>query len=435
MICLGPTVDNTFNEDTERSLKGNDELLSALANLVSYAVTIINSEGKISLWNRAAEAMFGYSSEEMQGKVLSQHVIAQEFSDAFDTEMVKLLSAGEGASVGDSLEFDGLRKDGSSIPVELLLSTASHEGGQNVICRMREHINSDDIEYEQQMVELQLRQSQKLESIGRLASGIAHEINTPTQFIGDNCHFARDAFDDLKSLIDSYGILVEKASVVDELEQSCLKVSELSEEVDLDFIMEEIPSALTQALEGVSRVTNIVRAMKDFAHPGLIEISEVDVNKAIETTLGVSKNEWKYYADIDQELEPELPPIQCVAEELNQVLLNLIVNAAQAIAEAQERDSSRNDKGRIGITTAHQGNEMQLTVTDNGIGMSPDVVEKAFDPFFTTKPLGKGSGQGLAIIYAIVERHGGSIKIDSTEGIGTTFHLTFPIATEPDTEK
>ncbi len=198
--------------------------------------------------------------------------------------------------------------------------------------------------------------------------------------------------------------------------------------------MDEIPSALNQALEGVSRITRIVRAMKDFAHPGSIEISQVDVNKAINTTLNISKNEWKYYAEIDKELDPELPPVECVAEELNQVLLNLIVNSAQAIAEAQEKDKNKKDKGRIGISTAHKGDIMSLTITDNGIGMPPEVIEKVFDPFFTTKSVGKGTGQGLSIIYAIIERHGGSIDLESTEGVGTTFNLTFPINTKPDAE-
>jgi signal transduction histidine kinase len=281
-------------------------------------------------------------------------------------------------------------------------------------------------EVERQMMELQLRQSQKLESVGQLAAGIAHEINTPTQYVGDNTRFVKDSFAAILNVLKSHEELFAAAKGNAITPELLARNEELLAASDLDYLCEQIPSALKETLEGVERVGNIVRAMKEFSHPGGKEKTAADLNRAIESTVTVARNEWKYVADLKLELGPELPFVPCFVGEFNQCILNLIVNAAHAIGDVIKKNPGT--KGLITVQTRHAGDQVEVRVTDTGTGIPEAARAKIFEPFFTTKDVGKGTGQGLAMIYgSIVKLHGGTVTFETEMGQGTTFILCLPL--------
>ncbi|MEF2230750.1 MAG: ATP-binding protein [Pseudodesulfovibrio sp.] len=270
---------------------------------------------------------------------------------------------------------------------------------------------------ERKTLERKLNIAQKLESLGQLASGIAHEINTPIQYVGDSVRFVKDALEDLFRLVELYAATLAG-------EDGSEAIEELRDDMDWDFVHEEMPKACDRALEGVGRVASIVLAMKNFSHPGGEEAKLVDINRAIENTVTVTRNEWKYAADLEARLDPDMPLVHCFPGGLNQVLLNIIINAAHAIAG----NESTGEKGLIAVTTSFDGDWAEIRVADSGCGIPKENMTKIFDPFFTTKEVGKGTGQGLAIVHDIVvEKHGGTIDVESEVGVGTTFIVRLPI--------
>lgn len=277
---------------------------------------------------------------------------------------------------------------------------------------------------ERKNLERKLNVAQKLESIGLLASGIAHEINTPIQYVGDSVRFVKDAFRDLEELISLYVRSLENPAD----QRARGEIEAFREEMDVEFVMEETPKACDRALEGVERVATIVLAMKNFSHPGEEKPKAVDINKAIENTVTVARNEWKYVADLTTELDPDLPLVNCYPGGINQVLLNIIVNAAHAIME----NGTSGEKGAISIVTAGMGDGVEIRIRDTGCGIPRESIAKIFDPFFTTKEVGKGTGQGLAIVHdVIVEKHGGTVDVESEVGVGTTFIIRLPLEGGP----
>jgi signal transduction histidine kinase len=280
-------------------------------------------------------------------------------------------------------------------------------------------------ERERQMMEVQLRQSQKLEAIGQLAAGIAHEINTPTQYVGDNAHFLRESWDVLAKVLHNHQELLIALKENRVTEETAEAAEALLDGADLDFLYKQIPISISATLDGVERVAKIVRAMKEFAHPGSKEKTPADLNHAIESTVTVSRSEWRYVADLKLDLEPSLPRVPCFVEAFNQSVLNLIVNAAHAI-EAAVKDCPET-RGTITIQTRSRGDHAEIRISDTGTGIAESVRPHIFEPFFTTKEVGKGSGQGLSIVYAsIVNRHGGDVTFESQVGKGTTFILRLP---------
>ncbi len=275
---------------------------------------------------------------------------------------------------------------------------------------------------ERQLIEVQLRQAQKLESVGQLASGIAHEINTPIQFINDNTSFLKDAFTALHKILGKYSELTSKPQHEDGLVS---EIKALEQETDINYLMQEIPQAIDQSTEGLQRISKIVRAMKEFSHPGGNDKEPADINSAIETTIDVSRNEWKYAAEMVTEFDANLNFVPVYQDEFNQVILNLIVNAAHAIEDAHRKH------GVINISTSQDVNNAIIRIQDNGAGIPDSIIQRIFDPFFTTKDVGRGSGQGLAIAYSvIVDKHGGMIDVDSTEGTGSVFTIRLPLNTD-----
>ncbi len=280
-------------------------------------------------------------------------------------------------------------------------------------------------EQERRRMELELRLSQKLEAVGQLAAGIAHEINTPVQFVGDTIRFLDDAFSDLSGLVEAYAEVRDIVAARGEEPEALARLQAAERDADLEYLRERVPAAFTRARDGIDRVATIVRAIRDFAHPPTTVKGPVDVNQAIANTLIVAANEYKYVADVDCDFG-ELPPVVANAGDLNQVFLNLVVNAAQAIEDVVADNGSR---GRIRITTSVEGERVVVSIADTGGGIPPEVAGRVFDPFFTTKEVGRGTGQGLAISHTIVnERHGGSLTFSSRAGEGTTFLVRLPIA-------
>ena len=275
----------------------------------------------------------------------------------------------------------------------------------------------------------QLLHAQKLESIGQLAAGIAHEINTPTQYVGDNTRFLRDGVNDLLKALDQCEELVSPAKEPCDWEERVARFKAALQELDVEFLRAEIPKAVEQSLEGLERVTRIVRAMKDFSHPGTEGKEAVDLNKAIESTVTVARNEWKYVAELVTDFDPAMPPVPCLVGEFNQVILNIVINAAHAIVGVVGKNTG--EKGTITIATRYDSDWAEIRISDTGTGIPEEHRSKVFDHFFTTKEVGKGTGQGLAIAYAVItEKHGGTITLETEMGQGTTFIIRLPIETE-----
>ena len=275
---------------------------------------------------------------------------------------------------------------------------------------------------------------QKLEAIGTLAAGMAHEINTPAQFVGDNLKFLKDSFADLQALSNAYAELTAAAHQGPLSEQLIVKVDQAAEQADPEFLAEEIPAALDQSIDGIARISHIVKAMKDFAHPSGDAWELTDLNKVVSDMVTVATNEWKYAADLETDLEDNLPSVPCAPQDISQVVLNLIVNAAHAIAKSLEESSV--DKGLIRIATKSLPDAVEISVTDNGCGIPDELRERVFEPFFTTKEVGKGTGQGLAMAHkAIVVKHHGDLRLDSREGEGSTFTICLPLDNQDDSKE
>jgi PAS domain S-box-containing protein len=269
-------------------------------------------------------------------------------------------------------------------------------------------------------MEQDLRQAQRLESIGRLAAGIAHEINTPIQFIGDNSHFLKQGFADVMSYLAACLKLLGQP----EFEAHQLTLAKLREDFDIGFVEEESPKALERITDGVARVAKIVAAMKSFAHPGSAEKNLSDLNRALETTIVVATNEIKGVAEVVTEFG-DVPHVPCLLGEMNQVFLNLLVNAAHAIESRTNRDSL----GRIGVRTFVENDHVVVEISDNGSGIPPEIRDRVYDPFFTTKEVGRGTGQGLAIAHrTVVEQHHGLIDFTTEVGKGTSFFIRLPLS-------
>ncbi len=273
-------------------------------------------------------------------------------------------------------------------------------------------------------IETELRQAQKLEAVGRLASGVAHEINTPIQFVSDSIYFLRDATVDLLTVIEKLQKVQQSVMVGTPSRIAVDEAIAAAAEADLPYLVESIPKAFDRSIDGLGRVASIVRSMKEFAHPDSKEMASVDLNRAIESTLTIARNEYKYVAEVEKDFG-DLPPVLCYAGEINQAILNIIINAAHAIGDVVQGSCQ---KGQIYVRTRQEGENVTITISDTGAGIPEQIREKIFDPFFTTKEVGKGTGQGLSIARAvIIDKHKGHISLESEVGKGTTFFIQLPI--------
>lgn len=306
-------------------------------------------------------------------------------------------------------------KAGDSIPVLVSSRLIFKEGFDSLLLLVGVDMRQT------KSLEVQLRHAQKMESIGQMAAGIAHEINTPMQYINDSLFFIRDAVKDLESVLQAQASVI-KASEVKIKPRLLAGIREVEKAADLGYLLENLPAAIERSISGVERVTQIVRAVKSFSRS--TEFAACDLNECVRNTMEIARNEYKYCAEVRLDLEP-LPLVECNQGEINQVLLNLLVNAAHAIEDAK---AIRQGKGLITLRSFASGEWVVLEIGDNGCGIPESIRHRIFDPFFTTKKVGRGTGQGLTIVHnLIVKNHGGNIAIDTKEGIGTTFTVRLPI--------
>lgn len=334
--------------------------------------------------------------------------------DDLRSVLAAFASAQRGAGVVE-MEVRLLHDDGSWVWVRSIIGT---HGPQST------ELKGIMLDVTQQRLMLsELNQAQKLESVGRLASGIAHELNTPIQFVSDSIHFISDAFSDLLPLIAAHQSLHQAANDGQPTPELVAQVTKAEADADLDYLLENVPRALERSVEGLDRVTTLVRSMKEFAHPDKKEKAPADLRRALESTLVMARNEVKYVADVQTDFEA-LPPVTCHLSELNQVFLNIIVNAAHAIGD---RVKGTSDRGLIAVKTRALDGQVEVSISDTGGGIPEAIRAKVFEPFFTTKEVGRGTGQGLAIARSVVvEKHQGTLTFDVTPGVGTTFFIRIP---------
>ena len=409
----------------ERELRKASNAMELLIASIPSALIELTQNHTVIRWNCAAEKTFGLSASDVLGVCLSECGIKWEWERVY-SGLLECRIHGSFVRI-DDIRF--VRQDGKEGLLGITISPVRSETDElaGLI------ILGADIT-ERRIMERQLAQAQKLESIGQLAAGIAHEINTPTQYVGDNTRFLLGAFQDLQMLLDKYAMMPEafKAGVMpDNLIQ---EMAVAAETADLEYLREEIPRAIQQSLEGVGRVSKIVGAMKEFSHPGMTEKTAVDINRAIESTITVARNEWKYVAEMVMDFDPSMPLVSCLPGEFNQVILNIIINAAHALTgEGQDKPA---EKGTITVRTRNLGDCAEIRVIDTGKGIPENIRSRIFDPFFTTKGVGKGTGQGLAIAHSvIVDKHGGTITFESETGRGTTFIITIPYSAPADLKR
>jgi PAS domain S-box-containing protein len=431
------TFDNIFREQTAGltkssvSLEGgirergkanmaNGDSQKDIEHLISSIPSIfigLSKSNEVLYWNAKSERVFGTEAAAVIGLSLGQCTIDWDWDRVADG-IAKSRSENLPTRVDDVLFR---KQDGEERYLGLTINPLN---GDNESPLGLVIIGADVTE--RKKMEAQLQQSQKMEAIGQLAAGIAHEINTPTQFVGDNTRFFQDAFVDLVEIIKIYQELIETAKSSSLADEQLQDAQEQIEELDLDYLLEEVPLAIQHTLKGVDRIAKIVQAMKIFAHPGMSEKELTPINKEIEKTITITRNEWKYVAEMETDFDSSLPPVPCFRAELNQVILNMIVNAAHAIAEVNKDNPSQ--KGTIRVRTCHDGDWAKIIISDTGAGIPEDIREKIFDLFFTTKAAGKGSGQGLAISHSVVvEKHSGTIDLESEVGNGTTFIIGLPL--------
>ncbi len=393
---------------THERLRTASEFLREIFQTVPGPVFVFDSDGMIEAVNEATLSMLEYSQDELVG-----HPVATIFEPNHVPRFADITS-----TVARS-EMICRSKTGISIPVlfctRLLIGPDRTPRG--AICVAL------DIR-DRKALEVELTHAQKLESVGRLAAGIAHEINTPVQFISDSVHFVSDAMGDVLKLVHQYRTVCQLLSTGADPQQALAQAKETEETADLTYLEEHLPKAIERALDGLNRVAVIVRSMKEFAHPDQREMSPVNLNQAISSTVTIAKNEHKYVADVVLELD-NIPLVVCFGGDMNQVFLNLIVNAAHAISDINK---DTNKRGTITIRTVRDGAFVVISIQDTGGGIPEHVRARIFDPFFTTKEVGRGTGQGLSIARRVVhEKHAGQLSFETELGKGTTFYIRLPI--------
>jgi PAS domain S-box-containing protein len=375
-------------------------------------------DGTMSAVNAGLARIVGYDVADLMGRVAIDLIHPEDRSK--QERALKALFTGRLNEAFGEARL--MHKDGSEVFTKWGAAIMRDDGGEarHVIAVVEDLTDRNKLEVE-------LRHAQKLESVGRLAAGIAHEINTPIQFVGDNITFLEGAVTDLLALIAVCRRLCDKARSAPLVAEDLAVLAEAEETADLEYLRENVSRSIASTQDGVKRVATIVQSMKSFAHPDRGQKTTANLNTAVQCTLTVASNELKYVADVETDFG-ELPLVPCFLSDLNQVILNLLVNAAHAVGDVVKTTGT---KGIIRVTTALDGPVVVLSVSDTGAGIPEAIRDRIFDPFFTTKDVGKGTGQGLALARSVVvEKHGGTIDFRSEPGKGTTFFVRLPLLQE-----
>lgn len=413
LIAIG--FDITELKKSEHSLHQSKEKLRSIMDNLHIGVVMIDSQLGVLQLNKQMCTWFPLSLPETSN--LKDFFRDQQQEYAFtDFSTEDLFSHGKAQETSAKLSTT----DGDRI-FRIVVNPVFDDSGEiTAAVGLFEDIT------EKLLLERELYQTQKLEAIGQLAAGIAHEINTPVQYIGDNMRFLNDSFQEISKIWALNKQLLHALQQGEPTDELVLRMEQAICNHDLPFLLDEIPHTIEQSLDGINRVGAIVRAMREFSHPGSEEKVLVDINHALDNTLTVSRNEWKYLADVNTDFDPDLPMPRCLPGEINQVFLNLIVNAAHAIAEVISRGTAK--RGTISVSTRTDDGWIEIRIGDSGGGIPEAIQDRIFEPFFTTKKVGVGTGQGLAIARSVVlDKHQGSLRFTTEAGQGTTFIIRLPL--------
>lgn len=405
------------HEITEHELgrKALSEAYNEIHLIISSISSImigVDNNGMVTLWNDVASKLLSLSSDDVVGLDFfalpinwNREKIAQEAAEC--------VKSNKNIRMADILlrhQTDGIRILGITL-TPLFLKDKEHPGFLLI---------GADIT-ERRLLEDQVGRSNKLEAIGQLAAGVAHEINTPTQLVGSNLRFLGQQLDTILGWLDKLHQQKDAAKTESKIPSLIMGSEKDVTLAQLEYFKQEAPKAIEQSLEGIDRISHIVTAMRFFTHPGSENKEIADLNQIIQNAISLSRNEWKIIAEIKTDFDPNLPEVECLPIELSQVVLNIIINAIHAIQDSGE------EKGQIVIVSRQAGELIEVSITDNGTGIPKEIQSKIFDPFFTTKDIGRGTGQGLAIAYTvIVKKHGGTLEFESETGKGTTFIIRLP---------
>jgi PAS domain S-box-containing protein len=420
-IILLAFEDITERKLAEEALRESKERFDQLAMHSGTITWEVDAQGLYTYVSYVSETVLGYRPDELVGRMHFYDLHPESEREAFKKAALAVFARKEEFV---NMENAAQTKDGRQV----WLSTNGIPLLNNDGTLQGYHGSDTDITEKRQR-EVHEIHSQKLESVGQLAAGIAHELNTPLQFIGDNITFMQGAFQDILSIISMLDVLPDIDSPqLPSAHELIDRIHNKGEDVDLAYLKKEIPKAIVQSLDGVQRASKIVQAMREFSHPGGEGMADLDINKSIESTITLSRNEWKYSAELIATLAPDLPTVQGYPADFNQVILNIILNAAQALQAKVGKGGP--EKERIEIATRKDGNEVEICIRDTGPGIPPEIQSRVFDPFFTTKDVGKGTGQGLAIAHnIIVHKHGGKIYFETKLEEGTAFYIRLPLKT------
>ena len=419
---LGSLVDVTERRRAEEAVRDREARFRQFAATAPVGIVQIGLDATLLEVNPAAASILGYTPDEVVGMNPVDLWHPEERHAAVEN-MAAILS---GERDVNRTERKFLHRDGHPVVMYATATLVRNaDGSPSFIVALLEDRS------EQHRLEVELRGAQKLEAVGRLAGGIAHEINTPIQFVGDNVHFLGDAFGSMVELLGAYRDALRTDGPQLPWDERRAVLDDAEARADVDYLVDEVPEAVRQALDGVERVATIVRAMKAFGHPDTGHPKATDLNEAITNTITVARNETKYVSDVVAELG-DLPLVTCFPGDLNQVFLNLLVNAAHAIGDVVSQNGGR---GTITVSTRRDGDAAVIEVADTGGGIPAHIAERVFDPFFTTKEVGRGTGQGLALARAVVEKHTGTISFESEPGNGTTFIIRLPVDGPPSTRE
>jgi PAS domain S-box-containing protein len=435
------------NENHEKAIKNrtrlienekqeSENILKSLLVVQKRIFTLINNiEGclyeydldtnKVSFISSGLEKIWGLTKDQVLDGDELRNSIYIEDREQYYFNLEKAINSSRTANI----EYRINNNKGELVWVREIATPLMSSGEPNKLACICYNITAfKEAGLEKEKMKKELAQAQKLESVGQLAAGIAHEINTPSQFISDNLTFLQESVGEVLELFQAISERIDKegeSAFADDLKT-------LIGDVDMPYLAQEIPSALLQSYEGIISVSKIIRAMKDYAHPEK-EFKLVNINMSVESAIIVSRSEWKYFSKIEKIFDEGLPMVECVAGDISQVILNIIVNSAHSIAD--KYSDSDEVEGKITIKTKKINDNVLIEIADNGGGMTEDVKNKVFDHFFTTKEVGKGTGQGLSIARRLIfEKYRGSIEVQSTVGVGSMFRIILPVI-QPNNDK
>jgi two-component system, NtrC family, sensor kinase len=393
----------------EQRQKRTEARTGAIVQAVPTGIISIDVDGVVHDWNHSASRIFGWGEAEALGRV---------FWELIGIDVAAIKDEEGRLQLGRKFELSVRNRAGTIFPIDMSL-VAVPLAERTMMCAIVEDRTLA------KRLEMELRQAQKLEAIGQLSAGLAHEINTPCQFMGDNIGYLEGAVRDLVALLKRYAELVaasEKAGFAPEL---LAKVRAEEEIADLAFAIERMPVALCRVADGIRRVAEIVRAMKSFARTDWSKGTSVDLNELIDNVLTVVGHQLHAVAEVECRLQP-VPPVLAHGGDLHQAIFHIVRNAIDAVAA---RHPAAGGKGTIKVESRTESDGIALAISDTGCGIPARIQGRVFEPFFTTKEVGRGTGQGLSVAWSvIVEQHGGRLSFESVEGQGTTFYVRLPLA-------